>query len=129
VSLESLTVITLSHELAHAYTHLGYDSDDEQWNLNDFGRANIFIKEGLAQFYTEEVCKNMILEPELLRTFYQKRELQPEPYKDYAAWGVGNKKRSEILRSAMIHTRTHHIIKYEEFLDAVTNAEKSFRRR
>ena len=37
VSPEALTIVTLTHELVHAYTHLGQDTDHEGWNTSFFG--------------------------------------------------------------------------------------------
>jgi|LauGreSBDMM110SN_4_FD.fasta_scaffold22649_2 hypothetical protein len=53
VSVEALTVVVLAHELAHAYTHLGHDIDNERWETERFARTELDIVEGLAQFYTQ----------------------------------------------------------------------------
>jgi hypothetical protein len=59
LSPSSLTTVVLSHELAHAYTHLGRDIDKERWDTTSFSGADIRIVEGLAQFYTGVLCKKL----------------------------------------------------------------------
>lgn len=50
IDLEHFIVIILAHELAHAYHHLGLDTDGISWpNMPD---ADLGIKEGLAQYYS-----------------------------------------------------------------------------
>jgi len=55
VDLEGLTLVVLTHELAHAYSHLGADKDGNRWNDKAFCQADVEIKEGVAQYYTEKV--------------------------------------------------------------------------
>lgn len=55
-SVEALTFFVLAHELAHGYTHVGYDIDEVQWETRAFADADLRIVEGLAQFYTQQVC-------------------------------------------------------------------------
>ena len=38
VTVEDLTIVVLSHEQAHAYTHLGYDANGCAWELDSFAR-------------------------------------------------------------------------------------------
>ncbi|MBM3740920.1 MAG: hypothetical protein FJW39_34690, partial [Acidobacteria bacterium] len=59
VSAEALTIVVLAHELAHAYTHLGRDIDNEKWDTERFAAADLGIVEGLAQFYTHVVCARL----------------------------------------------------------------------
>ena len=46
--IEDLTVVTLTHELAHAYTHVGRDIDGHYWDTNGFAATHLDICEGLA---------------------------------------------------------------------------------
>jgi hypothetical protein len=55
--VEALTVVVAAHELAHAYSHLGKDIDGVRWNTQTFSETELGIVEGLAQYYTEIVCK------------------------------------------------------------------------
>jgi hypothetical protein len=56
IAPEALTVVVLTHELAHAYTHVGRDIDGNQWHTDDMVKCELGIVEGLAQYYTKAVC-------------------------------------------------------------------------
>ena len=43
VSIEDLTTITLVHELAHAYTHLGTDIDGNRWDVAAFASSDLVL--------------------------------------------------------------------------------------
>src|SRR5262249_55475809 len=45
--VEDLTVVVLTHELAHAYTHLGRDIDGQRWAVDSFRESGRALKEGL----------------------------------------------------------------------------------
>src|SRR5208283_4783011 len=51
VDTEALAVVVMAHELAHAYTHVGLDSNRNRWEKGFWG-CNRGITEGLAQYYT-----------------------------------------------------------------------------
>lgn len=51
VDAEALAVVVMAHELAHAYTHVGLDSNRNRWE-DGFWGCNPGITEGLAQYYT-----------------------------------------------------------------------------
>ncbi len=59
LQVEALTIVVLAHELAHAYTHLGRDIDNEKWDTEAFAGTDLEIIEGLAQFYTVVACKRL----------------------------------------------------------------------
>ncbi len=87
VSVEALTVVTLAHELAHAYTHQGKDIDGVTWPTRHFAHADLHVVEGLAQFYTEVVCKHFEERfPEALEAFRAMLKIQAEPYTCFAQW-------------------------------------------
>ncbi len=44
----------MAHELAHAYTHVGLDSNSNRW---EDGECDKGIVEGLAQFYTHKTAE------------------------------------------------------------------------
>jgi len=48
----------MAHELAHAYTHLGLDSDGSRWE-DGFWGCDPGIVEGLAQYYTHMTARAM----------------------------------------------------------------------
>ena len=46
--LDALTVVVLTHELAHAYSHLGRDIDGRRWETDAFAKTDLSIAEGIA---------------------------------------------------------------------------------
>ncbi|MGD9588733.1 MAG: hypothetical protein AB7Q37_03365 [Pyrinomonadaceae bacterium] len=118
VGLEALTVVTLAHELAHAYTHLGYDIDGENWNTEAFAKANVFIVEGLAQWYTAEVCTNIGGRNYDIYDAYEKdvnNYHAESPYSIHQVWEGGFKVQKEVVRLAMLKCRKQRITDYEGF--------------
>ena len=59
ITAESLTVVIATHELAHAYSHLGREIDGKKWETEGFAGADLNIVEGIAQFYTEVVARKL----------------------------------------------------------------------
>jgi hypothetical protein len=120
VSLEALTVVVLTHELAHAYTHLGRDIDSEQWDREDFAAADLDIVEGLAQFYTQVICQRLQYRmPAAMEAYQALLEKQSEPYRAHEKW-VGNGERAgEIVRVSMIECRSRRIRSVEDFSAAI----------
>ena len=120
VSIESLTIVTLIHELVHAYTHLGQDTDNDRWDTEAFAHTHLFIVEGLAQFYTELICKKLnSRQPELLTAFLALRSRQSEAYNCYQSWVPAKGHQAEIIRFAMISCRKNRITDFEDFLDRI----------
>lgn len=117
VEIEALTLVVLIHELAHAYTHLGRDIDGRQWETKTFAETDIHIVEGLAQFYTNSVCKKLAARfPSALNTFNSLLEKQSQPYTCFQAWiDVRKNDPSEFIRQCMIQTRTIPYKKYDLF--------------
>lgn len=126
VSIEALTVVVLTHELAHAYTHIGFDIDSAQWKTKEFQTTNLEILEGLAQFYTEVICtKN--LSSRILRALDAYNTLlnfQNPIYHAQTQWAQNSPRRGEAIRNAMIKTRVENIKKHGVFLDLITNYVK-----
>lgn len=131
VSVESLTVVVLAHEIAHAYTHLGKDIDSQQWDTYAFDVADLRIVEGLAQFYTSVICEKLSVRyPEALNAYKKLLEIQSGAYTVHTDWAKGEKSRGEIIRVSMIKCRTNRITKYDEFIDLLareTTALKQIR--
>jgi hypothetical protein len=124
VSVESLTIVTLIHELAHAYTHLGQDTDNDRWDTEAFANTDLLIVEGLAQFYTELVCQRLkARQPDILKTFTDLRENQGEVYNSYRYWLERSDRKTEVIRLAMINCRKNCITKVDRFIDSVKEAE------
>ena len=123
ITVDDLSFIVLAHELAHAYTHLGLDIDKIQWQTEMFANTNLMIVEGLAQFYTEGICKK--LEPNnpgLLKAFYKLLDHQPPPYTNFREWA--DKHASEVVRFTLIATRSNNILKYDQFLNIMNDIEE-----
>jgi hypothetical protein len=59
VPVDALAIVVATHELAHAYSHLGRDIDGSRWETEAFARAELNIAEGIAQFYTEMICHKL----------------------------------------------------------------------
>jgi hypothetical protein len=57
--VEDLTTVTLVHELAHAYTHMGRDIDGLTWRAGGFEHSEPAVTEGLAQYYTAVVTQKI----------------------------------------------------------------------
>ena len=48
VPVDAVTVVVLTHELAHAYSHLGRDIDNETWSTDSFAKTDMDVVEGIA---------------------------------------------------------------------------------
>ena len=128
VSIESLTVVVLAHELSHAYTHLGYDIDNWKWDTDEFAHTDIRVVEGLAQFYTKAVCEHLHTRiPEAKDAFEKLLRKQGPAYTSFQQWipsdqrqsGEGNQNSGEIIRASMIECRKVGLKKEQEFLEAM----------
>jgi hypothetical protein len=121
VSAESLTIVVLAHELAHAYTHLGRDIDNERWETERFAGADLDIVEGLAQFYTQTLCARLDQRmPAALEAYQALLKLQRGPYRAHLEWFAGNEHAGEIVRVAMIECRSRGITASSDFSAAVS---------
>jgi hypothetical protein len=56
---EDLTIVVLAHELSHAFTQLGADIDGRRWPAQAFANAEVGLKEGLAQYYTDRILNRL----------------------------------------------------------------------
>jgi len=116
VPIEDLSFVVLAHELAHAYSHLGLDIDGAKWETRTFAAANIKIVEGLAQYYTESICKKYVgRQPRVMEAFEKLLKNQSAPYTHFRSWDINQA--SEVVRFAMIAARTNSITKHEKFLE------------
>jgi len=116
VSAEALTIVVLSHELAHAYSHLGRDIDGGRWDTHSFARTELEIVEGLAQFYTAVVCERLEHRiPAAKEAYTRLLNLQSPPYKAHCGWTEPNEAGGEIVRVTMIQARGRDITKYADF--------------
>ena len=80
-SVEDLTIVVLAHEVAHAYTQLGADTDGRRWPVAAFGQAEVSLVEGLAQYYAERALMRLAARyPGAHAVFLQLLAKQPPPY-------------------------------------------------
>ena len=130
ISVEGLTFVVLAHELSHAYSHRGLDIDGDMWETEAFARSDIHMIEGLAQFYTSQVCDRFKERfPSGKAAFEQLLEIQPEPYTDFNNWFDGGRKTGEPVRYSMIQARKHHIREYSQFCNVLKTAKIEIRER
>lgn len=127
VSVEALTFVVLTHELAHAYHHLGLDTDDEYWNTNHFGNTSRYTVEGLAQYFTGVIChkmSNKFFDAGI--AFDKLLEHQAGPYVNYVEWTKDLKQPGEVIRAAMIDVRRKGIHKYGDYKECLDIHKKRF---
>jgi hypothetical protein len=107
VSIEDLTLVVLTHELAHAYTHVGMDIDGEQWETGSMVASDRAVLEGLAQYYTLMYLRKIEAEkPEALKVFHQVLETQASDYHTHKTWMDGDQAaQGEAIRLAMLEAR------------------------
>ena len=108
---EDLTFVVLAHELAHAYTMAGYDVDGFRGIiLNKPECWNKCVVEGLAQYYTEAICRQMEKKhPQFMAAFKGLLSNQTEPYTWHKHWFGGEK----------AHERVRHLLlRYRHNLDS-----------
>jgi hypothetical protein len=103
-TVEDLTVVVLTHELAHAYTQLGADIEGRRWPASAFAAAESGLKEGLAQYYTDRVLRK--LERRFggaLKVYEAMLPGQPEAYRTHQNWVRDYS--PEAIRRAMLEVR------------------------
>ena len=130
IDIEALTFVALTHELSHAYTHLGRDIDEERWQTNNFAFADLEIVEGLAQFYTMTVCKRLMLRyPEAYQAFLELLKRQSGSYVAHKMWAHEDESAGEMVRSAMIECRSQGVRDYITFKSLLTRAKQQVGKR
>jgi hypothetical protein len=114
VSIEAMTAVVLAHELAHAYTHLGYDIDNYRWGALNFHESDHEIKEGLAQYYTDRVIANIGDKiPGAKSAYNTLLERQPDAYREHLPWI--DRSTPEAVRNTIILLRKSGPIKINQF--------------
>ncbi|MCC6624454.1 MAG: hypothetical protein IT385_24610 [Deltaproteobacteria bacterium] len=119
--VETLTVITLAHELAHAYTHLGFDRDGERWRCDAFAICERELKEGLAQLYTFWILHRLEASGrvrELVPTFLELMSRQPAPYRMHLPW-LDLGATPEAVATALARVRRRGAASHDEFTRAL----------
>lgn len=128
--IEALTVVVLVHELAHAYTHLGYDIDNRDWKTKDFAAADVPLVEGLAQFYTEVICEQIESRfPAAKIAFRKLLKNQSEVYKEHRNWSTSRDSEhvGETVRISMLECRSKGILDIGQFREIVARSQETFR--
>jgi len=125
--IEDLTVVTLAHELSHAYTHIGRDIDGKAWVEPGFGQSDLAVVEGLAQFYTLAVAEKLnIRAPGVLPAFTKLLEFQSAPYKAHEDWlKESPKQRGESVRFAMLRARGRGQVTTEVWLNMLAETKNT----
>lgn len=122
-SVEDVLILVLAHELAHGYTHLGYDKDGNRWETEPFLKADRRITEGFAQIYTFFLLKDYF--PSALRIFNRMLRHSPIQYVDFMSWFDSNDKiLYEKTRRLLLITRNKQIVEYSEFKEVLKKIKK-----
>jgi hypothetical protein len=130
VALSTLTIVVLCHELVHAYTHRGVDTDGQSWSTHHFTRADVYVKEGLAQYYTDRIMHTLRGRvPDGFDTFSRKTSKQSAPYRAYQNWlGEGKQPSPEAVRVAMLEFRNNRdAFQHERFVTLLQAAQAQIR--
>lgn len=126
VSAEALTTVVLAHELAHAYTHVGADIDGERWASVAFAQSQHELKEGLAQYYTDLVCRRLDNQiPDALLAYSELLPRQPAAYRTHEEWVADF--RPEEIRMAMLPVRRNGVGNVDGFDEALSDARERLR--
>jgi hypothetical protein len=130
ISPDALTIVVLAHELAHAYTHLGRDIDDEGWETMDFAETDVHIVEGLAQFYTMVASRRLGPRMPAAHAAYEALlARQHGPYTAHREWVEDAERGGEIIRVSMIECRSKRIKAAADFAAAVRGHRSGVRGR
>jgi hypothetical protein len=130
VTVEALTIVVLAHELAHAYTHLGRDIDNERWATGHFAGSDLDIVEGLAQFYTKVISRRLQERmPAALHAYEALLKEQSGPYRAHLHWVEGDERGGEIVRVSMIECRSRGITASSNFSEAINRYRLEIRGR
>jgi hypothetical protein len=114
VNVGDLTGVVLAHELAHAYSHGGADIDGHRWPNSMYAAAEVGLREGLAQYYTHQVCIRLSDQhPGMLAAYKAVLEHQPAQYKTHLPWT--KEATPEEVRAAIIESRRRGVTTLEEF--------------
>lgn len=112
--VEAMAAVVLTHELAHAYTHQGFDIDGQAWGNAAFAKTERAVKEGLAQYYTARIAGQFDGRIARLReTFERLLEEQPDVYRAHERWL--HEASPEAVRTALVLCRPRGAVDYEAF--------------
>lgn len=130
VTPEALTQVVAAHELAHAYTHLGFDIDNQTWDTQNFATSSLDVVEGTAQFFTEAVCSRLMNRwPDTYDAYLSLLEKQAGPYRAHLDWVPKDEAGGEAVRLALIMFRAQGDPKKGDFKSMVTQYKELLGRR
>ncbi len=116
VGIDALTAVVLAHELAHAYSHLGYDIDGTRWDDEGFMHSEKCMVEGVAQYYTEKVMHRLRYRiPGGYDAYKALLEKQPPDYQTHTEWKDFKGSTSEAFRAALITLRKGEPVSRDAF--------------
>ena len=125
-TVEDLTIVVLTHELAHAYTQLGADIDGRRWPAHVFAKAETSLKEGLAQYYTARVLQRLERRyGGALKVYKALLRGQPEAYTSHVSWVKDFS--PEAVRLAMLEVRRSKEGKLVDFNRRLDEAQKNLK--
>ncbi len=119
VGVEALTFVVLVHEMTHAYTISGFDLNGDQGQIK--GKCcDKNIVEGVAQFYTDAICRQMEDRiPGVYSAFSKLMNFQPSPYTRHRQWFIPFAYNHEKVRKAFLLYRNNpdlHSLDFEKAL-------------
>lgn len=124
-SVEALAAVTLTHELAHAYTQLGADIDGRRWPASDFSKTELPLAEGLAQYYTERALNRLEKRiPGIVSAFNALLKKQSDDYRAHATWIADHD--PEAVRSAMLVSRRGAVVQVAVFEEILASADRVY---
>jgi len=116
LEIQTLAAVVIAHELAHAYSHLGYDIDGTRWNDESFVNSDPAVTEGIAQYYTGQVMRRLQHKiPGGYEAYQILLQRQPPDYQTHLEWIEKMGISSEALRSALIVQRKGKPIELRAF--------------
>lgn len=130
-SVRDLAIKVLTHEWAHAFTHLGLDVDEEHWSMENFRDTDKFVKEGLAQYYTYWTLgilsdRNKRLYDGAFLVYEKLLPKQHAAYQAHLPWINGYK--SEHVRHSMLGLRRSGETSLKEFEHRLANVKNDWKR-
>ena len=128
VPVEALTIVVLTHELAHAYTHRGEEINGAYWDTGEFAASELSLVEGLAQQYTGVICrKNALIYPDLQVTFNTLLLHQSACYTDFLKWDeYEDRTDGELIRHCMRLSRMRGKATFQEFMTDLERTRKEW---
>lgn len=131
VRIEDLTLVVLTHELSHGYTHLGKDIDGSTWAARGFRDSEVSVIEGLAQFYTHIIMDSIATRTPGPKAAYESfLELQSGPYLVHKEWLSESPDRTrEIVRFALVAARNRKVVEYSDWKQLIVESRGSLLKR